>query len=118
MHRTALTIAKTILFARKLQQHRLDFTTLGDAVAVASVGAGNVILVRHVKAGSDGDRLLIAIDVDKPGQLALLIFRAHALFEFANSFHQPIGIGELFSSHLTIRHGHIPLTQKGAVRPR
>ena len=67
MHRTALAIAETVFFARELQQHRLNFTALGDAMAVASVGAGDVILVRHVEAGGDGDRLLVSIDMNKPG---------------------------------------------------
>ena len=81
-------------------------------MVVASVGAGNVILVRQFEAGGDGNRLLIPLDMNKPGQLALLVLGAHTLLKLPNGFHQPVGIGELFSSHLTIRQGHLPLTQK------
>ena len=104
MHRAAFAVAETVFFTRKLQQHRLDFTTLGNAVAMTAMRTGDVILVGHIKTGGDRDRFLIAIDMDKPGQLALLVFRAHALLELADGFHQPIGIGQLFRSKGLSRH--------------
>jgi hypothetical protein len=50
--------------------------------------------------------------MDKSGQLALLIFRAHALFEFSDGLHQPVGIVELFKRDLTLLHNAILWTQK------
>ena len=96
MHRAAFTVAKPILFAGELQQHGLDFTALSNTVAMPPMRTGNVVLIRHIEAGRDRNRLLITIDMNKARQLALLVFRAHALFEFTNGFHQPIGIGQLF----------------------
>ena len=96
MHRAALPVAEAVLFARELQQHRLDFAALRYAVTVPSVGTGNVILISHIETGGDRDCLLIAIDMDEPGQLALLVFRAHALLKLADGFHQPISIGQFF----------------------
>ncbi len=48
VHRPTLTIAQPVLFAGKLQQHRLDFTALGDAVAMTPMRTGNVVIVGHV----------------------------------------------------------------------
>ena len=96
MHRAAFAIAEAVFFARELEQHRLDFAAFGDAVAMAAMGAGDVILIGHIETGGDRDGLLVAIDVDEPGQLALLVFRAHALLKLADGFHQPIGVGQFF----------------------
>ena len=63
----------------------------------------NVILICHIEAGRDGDRLLIAIDMDKAGQLALLIFGAHALFELSDGLHQPVSRLQFSSWDVQVR---------------
>ena len=67
MHRAAFAVTESVLFAGQLKQHCLDLAPFSDAVAMATMGTRDVVLVGHIETGRYRDRFLIAIDMDKSG---------------------------------------------------
>jgi hypothetical protein len=57
VHGAALALAVAGGLAKQLRHHQVEAAALGDAVAVAAVGAGDVVLGAQRGAGADGDGL-------------------------------------------------------------
>ena len=87
MHRTAFTITQAVLLTSQLQHHPLKLAALGDTVPMTPVRTRDVIVIRHIEAGTHSNGFLITIHMNKPRQLTLLIFRSYSLFELANGLH-------------------------------
>ena len=96
VHGAALALAVTGGTAKELGHHAIDIGALGNAVAVAAVGAGDVIRVLQVRA--DGHPHAFFTDVGMQGShhltLAGLVFRL--LLEQAYAPHALIHVEELF----------------------
>src|SRR5208282_6632994 len=70
VHRTALSPARPCLLPVELGHHRVYADTLRDAVTVAPVRAGDVIVIPEVRTDPDWDRLLSDGEVDEPRELS------------------------------------------------
>src|SRR6185503_6423682 len=53
VHRAALAFAVAARLAEELGHHQVDPAALGDAVAVAAVGRGDVVVGSECRAGTD-----------------------------------------------------------------
>jgi hypothetical protein len=69
VHRSALAAAIAFRLAEQLAEHFLELRALGDAVAVAAVGGGDVVCLFQRLADADGNRLLAGIHVREAGHL-------------------------------------------------
>src|SRR5205823_459990 len=63
VHAAALALAVAGRLAEQLSHHQLDVAALGDAVAVAAVGAGDEVVLAQGGAGADPDRLFADVGV-------------------------------------------------------
>ena len=70
VHGAALALAVAVGAAEQLGHHAPDVGALGDAVAVAAVGAGDAIARRQVRAHPDRDRLLAHVGMHRAVDLA------------------------------------------------
>ena len=66
----------------------VDVAALGDAVAVAAMGAGDVVLGAEMRADADRGGLLAGIEMDKAGDAALGELLLHPLLEAADRRHR------------------------------
>ena len=73
---------------------------LGDAVAVAAMGAGDVVVGRAVHADADGDRLLAGVEMHEARDVAGRELAVHALLELADRAHHPVGLEQLLLGEL------------------
>src|SRR5256885_14629897 len=73
VHRAALAAAVARLLAEQLGEHPVDRGALGQAVAVAAVGAGGEIVAAQGLAHPDGHALLAAIEAGQPRHLRALV---------------------------------------------
>jgi len=89
VHRAALAVAVAGGAAVKLGEHAAHVAALGDAVAVAAVGAGDGVGRLQLGADAGGDRLLADIEVNGAGDLRLLGQAAGRLLELADLDHRP-----------------------------
>ena len=64
VHGTALALAVAVLAGHQLRKHPLQVRALGDAVAVAAVSGGDVVMVGQVGAYAHCDGLLTVVGVD------------------------------------------------------
>ena len=67
VHRAALALADAGGLAHQLRDHAVDIDTLGDAMTVAAVRAGDVVAIGEVTADADRDRFLAGVEVDESG---------------------------------------------------
>ena len=98
VHRAALAAAKAVLAAEDLGHHRLDVAALGDAVAVAAVGRGDVILVVQMQADADPGRLLAGIEMDETRDVARRELLVDGVLELADGAHLPVGFEQLVAA--------------------
>ena len=63
VHRPALALAVAGFLAEQLREHQVRRRALGQAVTVAAVGAGHVIVLAQRLAHADGDRLFPDVEV-------------------------------------------------------
>ena len=70
VHGAALALAVAGGLAVQLGHHAAHLAALGDDVAVAAVGAGDVVVVVEGGAHADRHRLLAQVQVHEAGQLA------------------------------------------------
>ena len=87
VHRAALALADAGLPAHQLGRHAGDVDALGDAVAVAAVGAGDEVRVAEVRAHADRDRLLTGVEVDEARDLTVGELPHGRLLEGADQHH-------------------------------
>ena len=112
MHRAALAVAQPAILAEDLQHHALDVAALGDAVAMAAMGAGDVVaLGAELLADADGAGFLAGIEMHEAGDLAVRELDMQPLLELADRTHPPIGLLELAAVQL--KHALSPLSILG-----
>ena len=92
--------------AEDLLHHRLDVAALGDAVAVAAMGRGDVILLTEVHADADRGGLLTGVEMDEARDLAGGEFVMYPILELPDRAHPSIGQEQIVSTHL--KHGWVP----------
>src|SRR6185437_4452757 len=63
VHAATLAVAVACLLAQQFSEHQVNLGALGDAVAVAAMRAGDVVILPQRSADADGDRFLSAIEV-------------------------------------------------------
>src|SRR5262249_4418459 len=82
---------------------------LGDAVAMAAVGAGDAVLVGEVHAHADGRGLLAGIEMHEAGDVAGGELLLDAVLEGADRAHVAIGADQLGAIEL---HGVPPRSMR------
>src|SRR5271165_2600701 len=105
VHRSTLAAAQPALFGEQLLHHQNRVAALGDAVAMAAMGARDVVPWPEMRADADGCGFLPSIEVDKSGNAALRELFLHALLEAADRDHVAIGLQQFFAAQL---HGTLP----------
>ena len=70
VHGAALALAVAVHAPEQLGHHAPDVGALGDAMAVAAVGAGHAVSHRQGRAHADRDRLLTDVRVHRAVDLA------------------------------------------------
>ena len=71
---------------------------LGDAVAVAAMGAGDVVDVGQVHAEADARGFLAGVEMDEARDVAGRELVVHALLELADHPHPVIGLEQVFAT--------------------
>ena len=101
------------LAAVDLGHHLAHVHALGDAVAVAAMGAGDGVTVVEVAAHADGRSLLARVQVHEARDLAGRELRVHAFLELADSPHHPVGAQQLLPGQSFPLHrvGHVLLAR-------
>src|SRR5581483_6890412 len=110
MHRAALSAAGTTGSTKEFSHHSVDIAALGNTMAMAAVGRGNVVVVLKVHADADRARFLSRIEVRIAGNIAGPHLLHDTLFEPTNHSHGSIGLDELFFWQLQSRHPSHPLS--------
>ena len=87
MHGAAAALRITRLFGEQLSHHQLGIPALGQAMAMAAVGTGDVIADFEGRANTNGAGLLTNRQMNKAGQLTLFIFSRCGLLKIANAAH-------------------------------
>ena len=72
-------------------EHASDVDALGDAVAVAAVGTGNVVVLAQVQHDAGGGRFLARVQMHEAGQVAGGEFHVHPFLEFPDRLHGAVG---------------------------
>ena len=91
MHRATLAAAQAVAPAIQFEHHSRDIAALGNAMAVATVGAANKVGVGEMSAHAGGDRFFAGVKMNKSGHLAGGKFNVYAFFELADPRHGAIG---------------------------
>ena len=90
VHRAAAALAEAVLAAVDLGHHRPEVAALGDAVAVAAVGARDVVVVVEVGADARRDRLLADVHVHEARDLTGAELARDPLLEEPDREHRPV----------------------------
>ena len=91
VHRAALALAEAVTAAVDLEHHARHIAALGDAVAMAPMGARDPVGIAQVLADADRDGFLAGIKVREPRDLAGLDLDVQSLLELADGLHLPVG---------------------------
>ena len=113
MHGAALAGAEAVLAAVDLRHHAVHVAALGDAVAVAAMGAGDAIAIVEVQAHADAACLLAGIEVHETGDFTGRELDVKAFLEFADRAHGPVSRQQFVSAEL---HTSCSLSLRGGVR--
>src|SRR3989442_9053321 len=92
VHGAALAPAVARLLAQQLREHPVDRGALGQAVAVAAVGAGDEVVPAQGLADPDGYGLFPYIKVGHAGHLGALVELVDLLVEGANLGHLAVHV--------------------------
>ena len=87
MHRAALAAAQAFLAAEDLVHHATGVAALGDAVAVAAMGAGDAVDVGQMHAEADARGFLAGVEMHEARDVAGRELVVHALLELADRAH-------------------------------
>ena len=109
MHRAAFAAAVAGLLAQQFGEHTVQRGALGQAMAVAAVRAGDVIVLPQSLADSDGNRLLANVKVGDARHARAGVELVGRLLKRAYFDHLLIGIEPMFSVQFS-------LTRIGIVR--
>jgi hypothetical protein len=111
VHRAALALAIAGFLAQQLREHAVGRRALGQAMAVAAVRAGDVVVAAEDFADAAGDGYLADIKMGKAGHQRTGIKIVDPLLEQADGHHlpvhvqQPIDADPVCDVHLLLR-GH------------
>jgi len=92
VHRAALALAVTGGLAEELSVHRLVVAALCYEVAVAAVGAGDLVFVGEVGHHPGRHRLLTHVEVERARDLAGLHQLAGLFLKDADAHHPPVQV--------------------------
>ena len=87
VHRATFTVTVAVGLAEQLGHHELGIESLGDTVAVTTVGAGDVIVGRQRGTRTDPDGLLADVEVDESRNLPVREVLARRRVELSNRQH-------------------------------
>ena len=90
VHRAALTFAKAVASAVDLFHHAADVATLGDTVAVPSMGTYDVVSIAEQFANAHSDRFLSSVQMGETRDLTSGNLNVQALLKFTDQFHLPV----------------------------
>lgn len=90
VHRAALAPAVAFGAAEKFAEHLAELGALGDAMAVAAMGGGDLVGRAQRLADADGDGLLPGIHVGQAGHLGLEVELVGVILEGADAGHLAI----------------------------
>ena len=96
VHRSAFAFAIAGFFAEQLGEHPVQRCAFGQAMAVAAMGAGDVIVGTKRFANTDGDCFLTYIKVGEAGHQGARVEVVHLLFEQTNHDHAAVHAQPLF----------------------
>ena len=85
VHGAAFALAIAGRLAKEFGHHAVKIAPFGDHMAMAAMGADDVIIVSQRGADPCPHRLLANVQVDKAGQLPLAKKLAHLLLKTANA---------------------------------
>ena len=92
VHRAALAAAIAGFLAQQFCEHQVGRGSLGQAVAVAAMRAGNVVLAIQRFAHSHRNRLFAAVQMRQAGHDAPLIKLIHLVLKQPDPHHLAIGV--------------------------
>ena len=95
VHRAALAVAVARRAAQELGVHALGVAALGDEVAVAAMGAGDVVVLGEEGADAHADRLLAGVEMGDAGDLGVAHQFGHPLLELADGDHGLVHLDEV-----------------------
>src|SRR5215211_4497847 len=87
VHRAALAAAVALLLAEELAEHTVDRRALRQAMAVAAVGARDVVVATERLADAHGDGFLTDVEMSQPWHLRAPVELVDALLEGADPLH-------------------------------
>src|ERR1700678_2800730 len=90
VHRTALSAAVSSFFSQQFRKHQLRRRALGEAVTVAAMRTGDVIIGAQCFANSHGDRFLSDVKVRQARHQRARVQFIHIFFEQADGRHLPV----------------------------
>ena len=94
VHRAALAFAVAVALAEQLGHAAVHPPVLGEHVAVASMGRGDVVVDRQSRAHAGGDGLLADVDVHCAGQFPRCFEGRDPLLEETDPHHAPVEVDE------------------------
>ena len=97
VHAAALAAGVAGLLPQQLGHHHAHVAALGDAVAVAAMGAGDRVVLAEGGADADGDRLLADVGVGGAAHDAFAVQLVRPVLEGANLGHAPEHLEHLFA---------------------
>ncbi len=100
VHRAALAPAVAGGPAVQLGEHVLDLAAFGHHVAVAAVGAGDIVVLAQRRAGAHRHGLLALGQVQEAGNLARLKVLLGRVLKAADQAHAPVHGQQLFAGQI------------------
>src|SRR5262249_52944517 len=94
MHRAAFALAVARLLAQELREHQIRRRPLREAVAVAAMRAGDVVVFPERAADTDRDRLLADVEMSEARHQRAGVEIVDALLEQSNRNHLPVHLDE------------------------
>ena len=101
VHRAALALAVSRFLAEQFGEHAIGRRALGQAVPVAAMRAGDVIVLAQRLANTDRHGFLADIEMRETRHDGARVKVIDLLFEQANGHHLAIGVQPLLRRRLT-----------------
>ena len=97
VHGAAFSVADAGRFAHELGDHTGDIDALGDAVPVAAVGAGEVVLIGEMGADTNRHGFFTGIEMHEAGDQSVGEVLAGGILEGADFHHLGVGVEKSIS---------------------
>src|SRR5580700_1493559 len=95
VHRSTLAATIARFFSQQLGEHAVGRCTLGQAVSVAAVRAGDVIVNAQSFANAHGNGFFAAVQMGKSGHECASVNLVHLFFKQTDAHHLAIGVKPL-----------------------